>query len=106
MLVSQINKKQVWQFKEKWFNYTNYVPHNGQNSLHFPSKNVRFVVAICGRRWGKSVAASKEIEVMLNMPKTRSWVVAPTYQTTEKVFREVWHGMIQNRDPKKKHSNY
>ena len=101
MLVSQINKKQVWQFKEKWFNYTNYVPHNGQNSLHFPSKNARFVVAICGRRWGKSVAASKEIEVMLNMPKTRSWVVAPTYQTAEKVFREVWHGMIQNRDPKK-----
>ena len=101
MLVSQINKEKVWQFKEKWFNYTDYVPHNGQSSLHFPSKNARFVVAICGRRWGKSVAASKEIEVMLNMPKTRSWVVAPTYQTAEKVFREVWHGMIQNRDPKK-----
>ena len=101
MLASQLDKKQVFNFKQKWFNYTDYVPHNGQNSLHFPEKSARFIVAICGRRWGKSVAASKEIEVMLNIPKTRSWVVAPTYQTAEKVFREVWHSIIQNRDPKK-----
>ena len=101
MLVSTINKEKVWQFKEKWFNYTDYIPHKGQQSLHYPQKNARFIVAICGRRWGKSVAASKEIEVMLNMPKTRSWVVAPTYQTAEKVFREVWHSIIQNRNPEK-----
>ncbi len=101
MLASKLDKSQVFNFKRQWFNYTSYVPHNGQDSLHFPNKNARFIVAICGRRWGKSVAASKEIEVMLNIPKTRSWVVAPTYQTAEKVFREVWHSIIQNRDPKK-----
>tara|TARA_Y100001963_G_scaffold140135_1_gene206801 strand:- start:4961 stop:6301 length:1341 start_codon:yes stop_codon:yes gene_type:complete len=101
LLASKLDKSQVFNFKRQWFNYTSYVPHNGQDSLHFPNKNARFIVAICGRRWGKSVAASKEIEVMLNIPKTRSWVVAPTYQTAEKVFREVWHSIIQNRDPKK-----
>ena len=101
MLATQINKEKVWKFKEKWFDYTSYNPHKGQESLHFPDKDARFIVAICGRRWGKSVAASKEIEVMLNMPKTRSWVVAPTYQTAEKVFREVWHSIIQNRNPEK-----
>ena len=101
MLAAHLDRETVWQFKEKWFDYTDYNPHRGQKSLHFPNKDARFIVAICGRRWGKSVAASKEIEVMLNMPKTRSWVVAPTYQTAEKVFREVWHSIIQNRNPDK-----
>ena len=101
MLVSQLNQEKVWEFKKKWFDFTNYSPHSGQEKLHFPKKDARFTVAVCGRRWGKSVSASKEIEIMLNMPKTRSWVVAPTYQTAEKVFREVWHSVIQNRDPKK-----
>ncbi len=101
MLVSQRNREEIFKFKRGWFDYTSYTPHNGQYSLHYPKKDARFIVAICGRRWGKSVAASKEIEIMLNIPKTRSWVVAPTYQTAEKVFREVWHSIIQNRDPKK-----
>ena len=101
MLASKIDKEKVFNFKQQWFNYTNYTPHTGQNNLHFPNKTSRFIVAISGSRWGKSVAASKEIEVMLNIPNTRSWVVAPTYQTAEKVFREVWHSIVQNRDPKK-----
>ena len=101
MKINELSKSKVWEFKEKWFNYTNYVPHTGQHKLHFPKTAARFMVAVCGRRWGKSLSASKEIEVVLNMPKTRSWVVAPTYQTAEKVFREVWHGIIQNRDPSK-----
>lgn len=87
------------KFKQKWFNFTNYVPHIGQQKLHFPNKKARFIVAVCGRRWGKSVSASKEIECMLNVPKTRSWVVAPTYGTAEKVFREVWHTIVMNPDP-------
>ena len=101
MLASEINQSKVWEFKRKWFDFTDYTYHKGQERLHFPKKPARFTVAVCGRRWGKSVSASKEIEVMLNMPKTRSWVVAPTYQTAEKVFREVWHNIIQNPDPSK-----
>ena len=101
MLVSQLSQEKVWEFKKKWFDFTDYSPHSGQEKLHFPTKDARFTVAVCGRRWGKSVSASKEIEIMLNMPKTRSWVVAPTYQTAEKVFREVWHSVVQNRSPEK-----
>ena len=88
-------------FKEKWFKFTGYSPHNGQVKIHHPDKPARFIVAVCGRRWGKSVCASKEIEAVLNCPKTRSWVVAPTYQTAEKVFREVWHQIVMNPDPTK-----
>ena len=101
MLTSELNQTKVWEFKKKWFDFTDYVPHVGQEKLHFPEKQARFTVAVCGRRWGKSLSASKEIEIMLNMPKTRSWVVAPTYGTAEKVFREVWHSVIQNRDEAK-----
>jgi hypothetical protein len=88
-------------FKKKWFEFTNYQPHNGQSRIHYPTKRARFIVAVCGRRWGKSVCASKEIEATLNCPKTRSWVVAPTYQTAEKVFREVWHTIVANPDQTK-----
>jgi hypothetical protein len=88
-------------FKKKWFEFTNYQPHNGQARIHYPTKRARFIVAVCGRRWGKSVCASKEIEATLNCPKTRSWVVAPTYQTAEKVFREVWHTIVANPDQTK-----
>ena len=46
-------------FKEKWFKFTGYSPHNGQVKIHHPDKPARFIVAVCGRRWGKSVCASK-----------------------------------------------
>ena len=97
----EVNQKKLYKFKRKWFNFTDYYPHMGQERLHYPKNNPRFIVAVCGRRWGKSVSASKEIEIMLNMKKTRSWVVAPTYQTAEKVFREVWHTIVNNPDPTK-----
>ena len=98
-MLKDVDNFDLRKFKKKWFEYTGYVPHKGQERLHFPKKDARFLVAVCGRRWGKSVAASKEIEISLNNSKTRSWVVAPTYQTAEKVFREVWHTCIQNPDP-------
>ena len=68
MLASSLNQDKVWEFKKKWFSFTDYTPHSGQEKLHFPKKQARFTVAVCGRRWGKSVSASKEIEIMLNMP--------------------------------------
>ena len=101
VLLKDIDKVKLNEFKKKWFEYTDYHPHHGQHKIHFPEKDARFIVAVCGRRWGKSVSAAKEIEVVLNIKNTRSWVVAPTYQTAEKVFREVWHDIIEKPDPKK-----
>ena len=83
------------KFKDKWFDFMGYNPHKGQHKLHFPkNKNARFVVAVCGRRWGKSLSASMEASIILAKPKTRVWVVAPTYDLSEKIFREIWHKMV------------
>ena len=93
-------------FKKKWFKFTDYNPHSGQLKLHFPKKDVRFLVAVCGRRWGKSWSAAKEIECVITQPKKRAWVVAPTYQTAEKVFREVWHTCITEKQMPTRRASY
>ena len=82
-----MNKRQFALYKKKLFKFTGYSPHAGQLQLHFPERLTRFTVSVCGRRWGKSIAASKEIEAVITQPEKRSWVVAPTYQLAEKVFR-------------------
>ena len=94
------------KFKQKWFKFTDYVPHKGQERLHYPPKDPRFIVAVCGRRWGKSVSAAKEIELVITQPKKRAWVVAPTYQTAEKVFREVWDIMINKKQMPTRRASY
>tara|TARA_R100001443_G_scaffold115029_1_gene131998 strand:- start:272 stop:1591 length:1320 start_codon:yes stop_codon:yes gene_type:complete len=99
--------KKLKAYKEKWFKFTGYSAHKGQERLHFPEgKDPRFIVAVCGRRWGKSVSASKEIEVCVSQPNKRAWVVAPTYQTAEKVFREVWNEMINKKQMPTRRASY
>ncbi|QDP49201.1 MAG: putative terminase large subunit [Prokaryotic dsDNA virus sp.] len=99
-------KKEIIKFKEKWFKFTDYKPHKGQERLHFPPGDPRFIVAVCGRRWGKSFGAAKEIELVITQPKKRAWVVAPTYQTAEKVFREVWNVMINEKQMPTRRASY
>ena len=91
-------------FKEKWFKFVDYTPHEGQLRMHNPPggdydyvsnpNGVRFMVACCGRRWGKSVSAAREAEVLLAQPNKRVWIVAPNYGTSEKIFREIWDDMV------------
>ncbi len=59
---------------------------------------------VAGRRWGKSLSAAKEAEVMLLTPGTRGWVVSKTYDLTRKVIREICNDLIvkQNLKPSKK----
>ena len=57
-------------YKQKWFEFVNYDPHPGQLQLHYPPtgvydpfknpKGARFIVACCGRRFGKSYSAARE----------------------------------------------
>jgi len=98
--------KHFYDYKREYFEFSKYKPHIGQKRLHYPDRDVRFSVAVCGRRWGKSIAAAKEIEVILTQPKTRSWVVAPSYQLAEKVFREVWHELITNQQIPTRRASY
>ncbi len=95
-----------FKYKEKYFKFTKYFPHAGQMKLHYPEKDARFTVAICGRRWGKSRSAAKEIEAVITQKSKRAWVVAPSYQLAEKVFREVWGELINNQGVPTRRASY
>jgi hypothetical protein len=66
-----------------------YTPHKGQIPVH-QSRAPRRIVA-CGVRWGKTLCAAMEGLAAALEPRTRSigWVVAPTYDLCERVFREI-----------------
>ena len=75
--------------KKAWWALTDYEPHAAQKQIH--ASQARFIMAICGRRFGKSLLAAKEIEIeMMSLEPKRIWIVAPTYELTDKVFREVY----------------
>lgn len=66
-----------------------YEPHPGQWKVH-ESTAPRRIVA-CGVRWGKTMCAAMEGLASALEPAERSigWVVAPTYDLCDRVFREV-----------------
>lgn len=75
--------------KEAFFRDLNYAPHAGQLKIHNSSAPRRIVA--CGVRWGKSKCASMEALASAMEPAERStgWVVAPTYELADKVYREI-----------------
>ena len=75
--------------KAAFFQHIGYTPHRGQIPIHASSAPRRVVV--CGVRFGKSVCAAMEGLAAAMEPATRSvgWVVAPTYDLADKVFREI-----------------
>ena len=75
--------------KPTFFEDLGYTPHEGQVSIH-KSKAKRRVVA-CGVRWGKTLCAAMEgmAAAMESRARSIGWVVAPTYELAEKVFREI-----------------
>lgn len=81
-------------YKSKWFEFLNYDPHPGQRKIHKALDDLRFVVACCGRRWGKSMAAAREAEALVSQPNKNVWIVAPTYSTSERIFRIVYDDLI------------
>jgi hypothetical protein len=72
----------------KVFDSLKYKPHKSQSIIH--NSTARFRYLCCGRRWGKTLLASKELFLASVKPEQRFWVVAPTYGLTEKVFREIY----------------
>lgn len=70
---------------KKKLEVTLYTPHQGQLLLH--NSKARFRVMACGRRFGKTLAASNELSKnALEFPSTLNWWVAPTYRQTEIAF--------------------
>jgi hypothetical protein len=75
--------------KSAFFEDLDYHPHAGQREVHH-SSSPRRVVA-CGVRWGKTLCAAMEGIAAAMEPADRSigWVVAPTYDLADRVFREI-----------------
>lgn len=78
--------------KWRYFESIGYNPHPRQRLFH--ESETRFKIPICGRRFGKSIMAAREVEPMLMMPNRRIWIVGPTYDLGEKEFRVIWNDMI------------
>ncbi len=75
--------------KEALFVRLGYVPHAGQLEVHRSIARLRLLA--CGVRWGKTLCAAIEALCAALEARERSmgWIVAPTYDLAEKVFREV-----------------
>lgn len=78
--------------QKKLFELLNFAPHPGQQLLF--DNEARFKVWVCGRRWGKSLAAARWAEPKILIPGTRGWVVSKTYDLTRKVTREIYQDLI------------
>lgn len=78
--------------KWKYFQMVGYHPHPRQRLFH--QSAARFKVPICGRRFGKSIMAAREIIPDLFLPNRRYWIVGPTYDLGEKEFRVIWDDLI------------
>jgi len=75
--------------KSLFFRDLGYEPHPGQWAIHNSTAPRRIVA--CGVRWGKTLCAAMEGLCAAMAPKDRSigWVVAPTYDLADKVYREL-----------------
>jgi hypothetical protein len=78
--------------KLDFFRSINYRPHLQQ--LQFHTSGRRFRVACCGRRFGKSTMAARDLEPYLFLPDKVFWIVGPTYDLGEKEFRVIWNDLM------------
>lgn len=74
------------------FDKINYKPHRGQAEFH--NSPARFRMACCGRRYGKSTMAARDLEPHLFLPDKQFWIVGPTYDLGEKEFRVIWNDLM------------
>lgn len=75
--------------KQRFFADCGYQPHAGQLEVHQATEPRRVVA--CGVRWGKTYCAAMEGLAAAMQPAERSvgWVVGPTYDLADRVFREI-----------------
>ena len=77
---------------EAVFALSGYTPHARQWEYH--RSRARFKVPVCGRRFGKSTMAAKDLEPELFDERKMFWIVGPTYDLGEKEFRVLWNDLI------------
>ena len=79
--------------KDKYFELTEYAPHDGQKAIHYD--NTRHRVLCNGRRWGKTILGGKEAECFAfvrnwRQEPMRGWIIGPEYSDCEKEFRVIF----------------
>src|ERR1700744_4831535 len=78
---------------EAFWQKVGYNPHPQQRLYH--ESTARFRVPCCGRRFGKSTMAGRDVSPRhLLKPNKMVWIVGPTYDLAEKEFRVVWNDLI------------
>ena len=82
--------------KRALFEDLGYCPHSGQLEVHMSDAPRR--ILSCGARWGKTLCAGMEGLAAALQPCDRSvgWVVAPTYDLADRVFREIQLKVVQH----------
>lgn len=78
--------------RQKFFKSIGYEPTDPQWEFH--NSDSRFRIPVCGRRFGKSTMAARDLEPQLFLPKKRFWIVGPTYNLGEKEFRVVYDDLM------------
>lgn len=77
------------------FHAIGYQPHAGQELFH--ASDARFKVLVAGARFGKSLAAARDVLPELLASDGRGWLVAPTYALARPEFRylrdDLLHGL-------------
>ena len=76
------------------FSALGYRPHLGQVKFH--ENDHRFKLLLAGARFGKSLAASRDVLSDLISGETRGWLVGPTYALTTPEFRNLQLDIQQN----------
>jgi hypothetical protein len=90
--MSDINTVERYVDKAAFFEKIGYKPHPEQMKYH--NSKARFKAPVCGRRFGKSTMAARDLEPELFVAKRRYWIVGPTYDLGEKEFRILWDDLI------------
>ena len=87
------------------FERVGYKPHAGQVPLHHAFLDHRFVLASCGRRFGKSqvgghrltttslVAKAQRASLEPKGKRHEYWIVGPEYSDSEKEFRVLYNDL-------------
>lgn len=78
--------------KAAFFKQIGYKPHKQQMLYHL--SEARFRLPNCGRRFGKSTMAGRDLAPKLFQPNKTFWIVGPTYDLGEKEFRVIWDDLI------------
>ena len=76
--------------REALFERLDYKPHSDEQwAIH--RSTARYRTPCCGRRWGKSTWAGREMTLKMFVPESVNWIVGPDYGLGEKEFRIVYY---------------